>query len=328
MSTATMLAIVQTRYGKTGSLELRTVPRPKLQAGEVQVRVHATGVNDADWALIQGKPYFVRLFGGTRGPRGRILGADVAGEVVDVGHSVTRFSRGDRVFGDLSEHGNGGFGEYLSTSEDALTRMPDSLSFVDAAALPHAGNLAMQSLFGVAQLRPEHRLLVNGAGGGVGVLVAQLAAHHGVRDIVGVDDASKQEFLREVGFARTLDYRAVDFTRTGERFDVIVDTRLTRSPFSLPRALVSGGVYATVGATTASLLGLAIWGRLISKITGKQLRMVWLRANKNTGEIAALAESGVLTPRIDRVYPLAETPLAVARFGAAEHRGKIVIGVV
>jgi NADPH:quinone reductase-like Zn-dependent oxidoreductase len=325
---ATMQAIVQTAYGKTGNLELRTVPRPSPGEGQVLVRVHATGFNDGDWALIQGKPFFVRMIGGRRGHQGRILGADVAGEVVEVGEGVTRFSPGDRVFGDLSESGNGGFGEYLSTSETAFTRIPDSLSYIDAAALPHAGNLAMQSLIDVGQIQPEHRLLVNGAGGGVGPLIAQLATHCGVRDIVGVDNASKQDFLREVGFARTLDYRAVDFTRTGEKFDVIVDTRLTRSPFSLPRALAPGGVYATVGATTSSLLGLAIWSRLISRITGKQLRMLWLKYNKSTPEVAELADAGVLKPLIDRVYPLADVPLAAARFGAAEHRGKIVIAVV
>ncbi len=323
-----MLAIVQTAYGAANALELRTVPRPTPGEGEVLVRVHATGVNDQDWALLQGKPFFVRLFGGGRSHKGRILGLDVAGEVIAVGTGVTGLHLGDRVFGDLSEHGNGGFAQFLCTSEKALTRMPASLSFVDAAALPHAANLAMQSLVDVAQLRPEHRLLVNGAGGGVGPLVAQLAAHLGVRDIMGVDDASKQQFMREAGFDRTLDYRSVDFTRTGERFDVIVDTRLTRSPFSLPRALAPGGIYVTVGATTPSLLGLAIWSRLISRATGKRLRMLWLKPNRSTPEVAALADAGVLKPRIDRVYPLAETPIALARFGAAEHQGKIVIGVV
>ena len=318
----TMRAVVQTKYGGREALELREVDRPAPGAGQVLVRVHATGVNDGDWALLQGKPYFVRALSK---PRGRILGHDVAGEVVELGANVTRFGLGDRVFGDLSESGNGGFGEYLSVAETALTRIPDSVSYVDAAALAHAGNLAMQALFTVAELKPEHRLLINGAGGGVGPLIAQLAANQGVRDIVGVDNASKQDFLREVGFARTLDYQAVDFTRTGEQFDVIVDMRLTRSPFSLPRSLKPGGIYVTVGATTPSLLGLAVWARLISRVTGKRVRMLWLKANESTGAVASLAESGVLKPRIDGQFPLADTPLALARFGAAEHRGKIVV---
>ncbi len=317
-----MRAVVQTQYGGREALELREVDRPALGEGNVLIRVHATGVNDGDWALLQGKPYFVRAVGK---PRGRILGHDVAGEVVELGANVTRFGLGERVFGDLSESGNGGFGEFVSVAETALTRIPDSVSYVDAAALAHAGNLAMQALFTAAELKPEHRLLVNGAGGGVGPLIAQLAAHHGVRDIVGVDDASKQDFMREVGFARTLDYRAVDFTRTGEQFDVIVDMRLTRSPFSLPRSLKPGGVFVTVGATTPSLLGLAVWGRLISRATGKRIRMLWLKANKSTEAVASLAASGVLKPRIDGQFPLADAPLALARFGAAEHRGKIVV---
>ncbi len=324
----TMQAIVQTAYGKSGALELRTVPRPMPGVGEVLVKVHATGVNDQDWALLTGTPFFVRLFAGRKGHTGRILGCDVAGEVVEVGPGATTFGVGDRVFGDLSAQGNGGFAEYLSTSEKGLTRMPDSLSFVDAAALPHAGNLAYQALIDVAELTPHHRLLVNGAGGGVGPLIAQLATHLGVRDIVGVDSASKQEFMHAAGFARTLDYRSVDFTRTGERFDVIVDTRLTRSPFVLPRALAPGGVYVAVGAATSRLLGLAIWGRAIGTRTGKQVRMLWLTTNKRTAEIAHLADDGVLKPRIDRVFSLGETHFAMSRFGAAEQLGKIVIGVV
>lgn len=320
-----MRAVVQAGYGGAESLEIREVARPAVGAGQVGVRVHATGVNDSDWSLLSGKPYFVRLFSK---PRGRILGHDVAGEVVEVGADVTQFRVGDRVFGDLSDEGFGGFAEYVSVAQAELTSIPDSVSFVDAAALPHAGNLAMQALVTVAAIEPGQSLLVNGAGGGVGPLIAQLAAHYGVHDTVGVDDSTKQTFMREVGFARTLDYRQVDFTRTGEQFDVIVDTRLTRSPFRLPRSLRPGGTYVTVGATTAKLLGLALWGRLISRVTGKRIRMLWLKPNESTEAVAALAGSGVLKPRIDQVFPLTETGAALARFGAATHRGKIVVAVV
>jgi NADPH:quinone reductase-like Zn-dependent oxidoreductase len=318
-------AVVQTGYGGAESLDLRDVAHPAVGAGQVGVRVHVTGVNDSDWAMLSGKPYFVRAAGK---PHDRILGHDVAGEVVEVGPEVTQFRVGDRVFGDLSDEGFGGFAEYVTVAETELTSIPDSVSYVDAAALPHAGNLAMQALVTVAEIQPGQSLLVNGAGGGVGPLIAQLAAHYGVHDTVGVDDATKQTFMREVGFARTLDYRQVDFTRTGEQFDVIVDTRLTRSPFRLPRSLRPGGTYVTVGATTPKLLGLALWARLISRVTGKRIRMLWLKTNESTEAVAALAESGVLKPRIDRVFPLTETGAALARFGAATHRGKIVVSVV
>lgn len=320
-----MRAVVQSGYGGAESLEIRDVARPAVGAGQVGVRVHATGVNDSDWSLLSGKPYFVRLFSKSRG---RILGHDVAGEVVEVGAEVTQFRVGDRVFGDISEAGYGGFAEYVSVAHTALTSIPDSVSYVDAAALPHAGNLAMQALVTVAGIQPGQSLLVNGAGGGVGPLIAQLAAHYGVQNTVGVDDATKQSFMREVGFARTLDYRQVDFTDTGEQFDVIVDTRLTRSPFRLPRSLRPGGTYVTVGATTAKLLGLALWGRLISRVTGRRIRMLWLKPNGSTEAVAALAASGVLKPRIDQVFTLAETGAALARFGAATHRGKIVVAVM
>jgi NADPH:quinone reductase-like Zn-dependent oxidoreductase len=321
-----MQAIVLTGYGSPERLQLRTVPRPTPATGQVLVRVRAVGMNDWDWAIVTGDSMVTRLGEGIFAPRKRILGLDVAGEVVEVGPGVTGLRPGDRVFGDLSSHGFGGFAQYVSTAESALRIMPATMDFVDAAALPHAANLAMQAI-AQAKLQPDHRLLINGAGGGVGTLVVQLATNLGVRDIVGVDDASKLDFMREIGFATALDYRTVDFTRLPEKFDVVIDARSTRSPFEYARALADGGTYVTVGGSIRRLLGIAIWGELIRRLTGKRLSVVVLRTNRDTDAAAALYASGELRPRIDSVWSLAETPEAVARFGRGEHRGKVVISV-
>jgi NADPH:quinone reductase-like Zn-dependent oxidoreductase len=319
-----MRAVILTGYGSADMLELRTVPRPTPGAGQVLVRVRATGVNDWDWGIVTGASLLTRLFEGLLRPKKRILGLDVAGEVIETGPGVTKFAPGDRVYGDLSSAGFGGFAEYVAADEHAFSGMPADMPFVDAAAIPHAANLALQAI-ALAKLEPHHSLLINGAAGGVGTLAAQIAASLGVRNIVGVDAASKLEFLREEGFARALDYRAVDFTRMGEQFDVVIDARSTRSPFAYARALNDGGSYVTVGGRTRRLLGIVIWRGLIRRRSGKQISVVALKTNRDTDAASALYTAGTLRPRIDSVWSLAETPQAMAKFGRAEHRGKIVV---
>ena len=319
-----MKAVVLTGYGDPSKLKLRTVPRPVASHGEVLVRIRATGVNDWDWAIVTGTSIVTRLGNGLFRPKVRIVGLDVAGEIAEVGPGVTRFSLGDRVFGDLSAHGFGGFAEYVSVAESALSSMPEGMDFVDAAALPHAANLAAQAI-ALADLEPEDRLLINGAGGGVGSVAVQLATRLGVRDIVGVDGASKLDFLRDLGFARVLDYRRVDFTEMGEQFDVVIDARSTRPARSYARALAPGGRYVTVGGSMPRLLGIALSRKRIRKSTGKSVALVMLRTNRDTDSIAELYDAGVLRPRIDRVFSLAQTPDALARFGSGEHLGKVVV---
>ena len=330
LPTMTMQAVVLTGYGNTDRLQLRSVPRPTPAPNEVLVRVRATGVNDWDYNILRGIP-LTRLGEGLFRPRKKILGLDVAGEVVEVGSEVTKFSPGDRVFGDLSSAGFGGFAEYVSPVDDALTLLPDSISFVDAAALSHAGNLAAQAIE-LAGLQPQHRLLINGAGGGVGTLAVQLATELGVTDIVGVDAASKLDLLRELGFARALDYREVDFARMAseggdEKFDVVIDARSTRSPAECAEALTDGGSYVTVGGQTRRVLSIGLSRERTLKNTGKTVALVMLKPNADNERLLELVGSGALSPRIDSLWPLAETRQAMERFASGKHRGKIVVSV-
>jgi len=226
----------------------------------------------------------------------------------------------------MSRAGFGGFAEYATPTESALTAMPDSMSFVDAAALSHAGNLAVQAL-DLAGLTPGQSLLINGAGGGVGSLAVQLATHLGVQDIVGVDSAAKRDFLVDLGFARALDYREVDFTRMGEQFDVILDARSTRAPADYVRALADGGHYVSVGGETGRILGVALSKARILKRTGKTVELLMFKANADNARLLDLVAAGALSPRIDSTWPLEQTPEAMARFGRGEHLGKIVVTV-
>ncbi len=320
-------AVLLTRYGSPEDLEVRDVPRPEPGPGQVLIRVAASSVNDWDASLASGKPFYVRALCGLRAPRVRIPGVDVAGTVEAAGERVTRWQPGDRVFGDLSGCGFGAFAEHVCAPQDAVAAAPETLSLEQAAALPHAAALAYQALFDVAGLRPEHRLLVNGAGGGVGTLAVQMARDLGVRDVVGVDHGDKHVRMRAAGYADCLDHRLVDFTRTGERHDVVLDARTTRAAHAYLRALRPGGTYVTVGGHTDKLLQVGLLGPLLGRASGRRLRVLGLKPSGGLDAVRALCDAGRLAPVLDSTVPLAQVPAALRRFGDGLHTGKIVIAV-
>lgn len=321
-----MKAVVLSRYGSPDGLRLAEIPKPEPAEGEALVRVHASAVNDWDWAYVRGRPYVYRLMFGLVTPRTAVLGAEAAGTVEAVGRGVTTVQPGDRVYGDLSEAGFGGFAEYVAVREDALGRMPTGMTFTQAATLPHAALLAVQGLIDVGRIQRGERVLINGAGGGVGTIGVQIAKTFEA-DVTGVDRDFKLDTLRSVGFDHVIDYRREDFTRSGRRYDLILDTRTNRSPFRYLRALAPGGRYVTVGGRLPRLLQLLALGPLIARTTGKQMRIVALKPNKDLAYVNDLFETRGLRFVIDGPYPLADVPQAVRRFGEAGHIGKIVITV-
>jgi len=266
------------------------------------------------------------MFGLTK-PRASILGAEVAGTVEALGEGATRFAPGQRVYGDLSSGAFGAFAEYVCVPEASLRAMPASMTFEQAAALPHAGLLAWQGLVEVGRVQQGERVLLNGAGGGVGALALQIAKGYGC-EVTGVDKASKLEALTAMGFDHVVDYLQTDFTATGEAYDLILDARTTRSPLRHLRALAPRGRYVSVGGDVARLLQAAAMGWILTKVTGKRLAILALEPNEGLERISELFESGSLRPVIDGPYDLVDAPRAVARFGAADHVGKIVLRVV
>ena len=317
-----MKALIRDRYGPPDVLEVREVDRPVPKKREVLVQVHAASLNDWDWGLLQGPsiPF-------SRAAPKPILGSDVAGRVVELGSGSDRFRVGDDVYGDLSAFGTdgwGGFAEYVCAPESALVLKPPRMTFEQAAALPQAGQLAVQGLLAGGPLKPGQKILINGAGGGVGTLGVQLAKVHGV-DVTGVDRASKLEMMRSLGFDHVIDYQAEDFTRNGKCYDLIVDTRTNRRPSDYLRALNPGGTYATVGgALMRDLFRVAIYGLWSRRAMGKTLRLVGLKANRDLPLLNERFEAGQLVPVIDGPYALSEGREAFRRFGAGEHLGKIV----
>jgi NADPH:quinone reductase-like Zn-dependent oxidoreductase len=320
-----MKAIVFTRYGTADVLELREVDKPVPRDDEVLVKVHAVSINDWDWGILQGIPFSNRLTFGLRRPKRQILGSDIAGRVEAVGKNAERFRPGDEVFGDLSGHW-GGFAEYVCARETALALKPGGMTFEEAAAIPQAAQLAVQGLRDKGQIRQGQRLLINGAGGGVGTFAIQLAREHGV-EVTGVDSSGKLDMLRSLGFDHVLDYMREDFTKSGQHYDLILDVKTNRSVFDYLRALSANGVYVTVGGSTARLLQALLLGPFISMVSKKRVRIVFLKPNKDLGYMAELFEAGRVKPVIDGRYRLSEAAEAMRYFGEANHKGKIVITV-
>lgn len=324
LSGGEMRAVVIERYGTADVLELREVPAPNPGAAEVLVRVHAASLNDWDWTLIQGKPFSARLIQGLVRPKVRIPCCDIAGRVEAVGTEVETLRPGDEVYGDLSLSGSGAFAEYACAPETCLAKIPDGMSFEQAAALPQAGMLAVQGLMDVGGIRAGQKVLLNGAGGGVGTLAVQIAKLREA-EVTAVDKKGKLEMLLAMGADHVVDYLEQDFTRRGEQYDLILDVKTNRSLMAYSRTLTPGGVYATVGGDTSRLLRVATLGPLLSWWSGKRLRIVPLKPNKDLAYLNELVESRSLEAVIDREYKLSEVSEAFRFFSTGDQKGKIVL---
>jgi len=321
-----MKALLLARYGSPKDLQLVECDRPVPGEDQVLVKVHSSSINDWEWGLVRGQPWVTRMMFGWRKPRPTVLGTEVAGRVVALGKSVSRFQVGDAVYGDLSDESFGGLAEYLCVNPTALCPIPEGMSFIEAAAVPHAALLALQGLVDKGALRPGDKVLINGAGGGVGVIALQLAKRGGSH-VTGVDAAHKLDALLAFGFDQVINYQQQDFTRSGERYDAILDTKTKRSPFRYLAALNPGGRYVSVGGDLLRLFQLLCLAPLIHCFTRKRLRILALKPNKGMDRINQLYQEQGLRLLVDGPYPLEQAPEAIQRFGDSLHVGKVVIHV-
>jgi NADPH:quinone reductase-like Zn-dependent oxidoreductase len=318
-----MKAVVMDSYGTPDVLELRDVAKPTPKADQVLVRVLAASVNDWDWGLLRGAPVN-RMFSGLFRPRVHILGGDIAGRVEAVGGDVKAFQPGDEVYGDLCMNGFGAFAEYVCAPEAALAHKPSGMTFEQAAAIPQAGMLAVQGLIDVGRIKSGQKVLLNGAGGGVGTFALQIAKLYG-DEVTVVDKPGKLDMLRAMGADHLIDYLEEDFTEGGKGYDLILDVKTNRSPFAYARALNLNGTYVTVGGSIPRLLQALVLGPLIARLYHKHVRLVGLRPNKDLAYINELFEAGKLQPVIDGPYMLADLPEAFRLFGTGDHKGKIIV---
>ncbi len=334
-----MKAIVYTKYGSPDVLHLEEVEKPAPKEDEALVRVYATSLNAADLEVLRGK--WSARFAGPLKPRHKILGTDIAGRIEAVGRNVKQFKPGGEIWGDLSfPLGHGTFAEYVCIPENGLRLKPARMTFEQAAAFPSAAVVALQNLRGVGssspgfllsdkgQIQPGQKVLINGAGGGVGTFAVQIAKSFGA-EVTGVDSPSKLDMLRSIGADHVIDYTQEDFTKNGQRYDLILDVVASRSIFAYKRALSPNGIFVMVGGSLTAILQAFLLGPLISMTGSKKMGIVMWKPN-NKEDLAILEElfaAGQVVPVIDRCYPLSEVPEALRYVEEGHARGKVVITV-
>jgi NADPH:quinone reductase-like Zn-dependent oxidoreductase len=321
-----MKAIVCDRYGPPGVLRLEEVERPAPRDNQVMVKVYASSLNAADFEILGGG-IWPRIAGPFR-PRNRIPGSDVAGRIVKVGRSIKRLKEGDAVFGDLFMSGHGAFAEFVAVPEDVLMLKPDDVSFEVAATLPQAAKIALQAVRGKRPLKKGQKVLINGAGGGMGTFAVQIAKYYEA-EVTGVDKAGKLEMIRSIGADHVIDYQREDCTRSGERYDLIMDTVARRSIFNYRRVMAPDGLFVLVGGSRYAIFQAMLLGPLVS-ITSKRKMGInpWKVNNEEDMRfLLELNEKGKLSPVVDRRISLSEVPKALSDLLYGLVKGKVVITV-
>jgi len=320
-----MKAIVHQRYGSPDVLELRDVDRPALEDDRVLVRVRAASVNALDWHSVRGQPYIARFVMGLRKPKTSAMGVDVAGQVEAVGKNVTQFHPGDAVFGAR----DGAFAEYVCAREDRVVMKPANLTFEQAAAVSVAALTALQALRDKGQVQPGQKVLINGAAGGVGTFAVQIAKSLGGH-VTAVSSTRNVDLVRSIGADEVIDYTKEDFTKRGQRYDVLFDIGANRSFADCRRVLAPNGTLVLAGAPSGlwAVLSRLLKARLMSRIGSQRIAPFLARVrHEDLVVLKELVEAGKLSPVIDRQYPLSEVPDAVRYVGTRDARGKVVIRV-
>jgi NADPH:quinone reductase-like Zn-dependent oxidoreductase len=321
-----MKAIVQDTYGSADVLELADIDRPEPGDDELLVRVQAAGVDRGVWHLMTGQPYLMRVIGfGFRAPKARVRGGDVAGHVEAVGKNVSEWKPGDAVFGSCE----GSYAEYAVVRLNKCAPMPANLTPEQAAAVPTSASAALRAVRDAGRVRPGQRILVIGAGGGVGSFAVQLAKAFGAH-VTGVCSTTKVDLVRSIGADDVIDYTRDDFADRADSYDVILDIAGNRSLAHLRRALTPRGTLVLVGGEDGGrwLGGMdrVLRGLLLSPFVSHRISMASPMERKEDLEVLReLIEAGKLTPAIDRTYPLAEVPKAIRYLEDGHARGKVVI---
>jgi NADPH:quinone reductase-like Zn-dependent oxidoreductase len=321
-----MKAIVHSRYGPPDALELRDIDQPVITDDQVLVRVHAAAVGKGDWLTVQGLPYVARMRYGLPRPKHPVPGFDVAGRIEAVGSHVTQLQPGDEVFGWC----DGSFAEYASVPQSQLARKPANLTFEQAAAVPISGFAALQALRDTGGVQPGQTVVIIGASGGVGSFAVQLAKAFGAQ-VTGVCSTRSADLVRSIGADQVVDYTREDFTRTGQRYDLILELAGNRSLSELRRALSPTGTLVLVGGSGGRWLmgtGRTLRAVVVSPFVGQRLRSFFSKPRgADLVVLKELLEAGKVTPVIDRSFPLSETAEAITYVGERSTQGKTVITV-
>lgn len=317
-----MKAIAYTEYGTADVLRFIEAATPLPKDDEVLIRVRAASVNTLDWRMMQGRPWMARvIIGGLRKPKVTQPGVDVAGEVQAVGSNVTRFKPGDAVFGTC----RGSFAEFACAREDKLAKKPANVSFEDAAAVPVAGITALQALRDKGCIRAGHKVLVDGASGGVGAFAVQIAKSFGA-EVTAVCSTRNVDAARSMGADRVIDYTREDFTHDGQRYHLILGANAHRSIFDYRGALNPDGIYVMAGAGGMQMLQGMLLGPLLSSLGSRKMRLVMAKITvEDLDALGKLLAAGKIIPVIERRYPLRDAAEAIRYVSAGHAKGKVVI---
>jgi len=321
-----MKAIVYHNYGSPDVLHLEEVDKPIPKDDEVLIKVHAASVNPLEWHFMRGKPLFMRLaVSGLLKPKNKILGVDIAGRVEEVGRNVLQFEPGDEVFG--GSDSGGGYAEYVSVSENKLALKPTNITFEEAAAIPIAAITALQGLRDKGEIQSGQKVLINGAGGGVGTYAVQIAKSFGA-EVTGVCSTEKLDIVSSIGADHLIDYTKEDFTKNGQRYDLIFDAAAYRSISDYKRALSTEGIYVMIGGSMPLMFRVMFSGLWISMTGRKKFKILMAKINSEDLVILKeLFEAGKIATVIDRRYPLSETAEAIRYIEEGHAKGKVVITV-
>jgi NADPH:quinone reductase-like Zn-dependent oxidoreductase len=323
-----MKAVVQDRFGPPDVLRLSDTDLPEVGADDVLVRVHAAALNPADWHIVRGDPLVARLMGvGLTKPKARVAGVDAAGVVEAVGENV----RGLRIGAEVLGFCRGAFAQYACAAADMVVPKPASLTFEQAAAVPIAATTALRGIRDVGKVKAGQRVLVNGAGGGVGTYAVQIAAALGA-EVTGVCSTHNVELVRSIGATHVVDYTTEDFTDGRTRYDVIFDNVSSLPLSRLRRVLAPQGILVLNGGGSPGHVFGPVAGilRAVAVNTFVSQRLRPLPSRQNRQELLAvtgLIEDGKLTPVVGRTYPLADTAEGLRHVERGHSRGKVVVRV-
>ena len=323
-----MKAIIYTQYGPPDVLQLMDVPKPEPKDNQVLIKVHAASINALDYRRFESISFIGRLMEERMLKSiGKVLGADIAGVVESVGGNVGQFQPGDEVFG-AGAGSRGGFAEYAISDENNLVLKPAQLSFEAAAAVPVAAITALQGLRNRVHIQPGQKVLINGAGGGVGMFAVQIAKSFGA-EVTAVCSARNLDIVRSIGADHAIDYTKEDFTQGDLRYDLIFAVNGFHPLSAYQRVLESQGTYICAGGTLPQIFQALLLGPILSSKNGKKMASMGIAQvnQKDLLYLQGLLESGKITPVVEKIYPLSEVPAAMRYLLAGHARGKIVITI-
>jgi NADPH:quinone reductase-like Zn-dependent oxidoreductase len=322
-----MKAFVYERYGPPEVLQLKDIERPTPTEKQVLVRVQAASLNAFDWHMMRAKPFLVRIMtGGLTKPKLSIPAVDISGVVEAVGGEVSMFKPGDEVFGEVAVD-SGGLAEFAAAPERTLAGKPANLSFEQAAAVPMIGITALQALRDAGEIQPGHKVLINGASGGVGTFAVQLAKHFEA-EVTAVCSTRNLEMARSLGADHVIDYTQENFTRNGKQYDLIMAANGYHPITAYKRALTPNGRYVMVGGSNAQMFQAMLLGPLMSSKGGRQMKGLSAKTKQeDLQNLKELLETSGIEPVIERTYPFNQSIEAMRHIDSRRARGKVVVNV-